>query len=166
HFDLVQEPRALLRRGRRRPERRAARHQHARNRQHHASHHRPHRLSSSRAMPRRFGFTRIAPPQALAPRRSASPSQSPLPPLGGVRRVPSQRERVQRSAKKNLSAPSPRPRIMRGMSDAPAPIRTAPLALWRIAASFLDLLYNLFGPPAHLAGQHTPARRGSPVLTP
>lgn len=55
---------------------------------------------------------------------------------------------------------------MRGMSDPPAPIRTAPLALWRIAASFLDLLYNLFGTPAHLAEQHTLTRRAYAILIP
>ncbi len=50
------------------------------------------------------------------------------------------------------------------MSDAP--LRTAPLALWRIAESFFDLLYNLFGTPAHLAEQHTITHRAYALMAP
>lgn len=38
---------------------------------------------------------------------------------------------------------------------APAPHRTAPIALWRVAAAFLNTLHMLFGDPAHIARQHT-----------
>ncbi|MEZ5994197.1 MAG: hypothetical protein R3C25_00435 [Hyphomonadaceae bacterium] len=41
------------------------------------------------------------------------------------------------------------------MSADPAPIRTAPLALWRAAQTFLGVLYALFGDPAALAHRHT-----------
>ncbi|MEZ5962172.1 MAG: hypothetical protein R3C30_17365 [Hyphomonadaceae bacterium] len=37
----------------------------------------------------------------------------------------------------------------------PSPIRTAPLALWRVAAAFLQVLHALFGGPEHVAARHT-----------
>jgi hypothetical protein len=37
----------------------------------------------------------------------------------------------------------------------PAPIRTAPLDLWRIAAAFLAAIHALFGGPERVAFQHT-----------
>lgn len=40
-------------------------------------------------------------------------------------------------------------------ADPSAPIRTAPLALWRVARAFLVTLHMLFGDPAAVATQHT-----------
>jgi len=37
----------------------------------------------------------------------------------------------------------------------PSPTRTAPPALWRIAAAFLQVLHALFGGPEHVAERHT-----------
>lgn len=39
--------------------------------------------------------------------------------------------------------------------DAPAPTRTAPIALWRVAQSFLHTLHALFGAPEDVAAEHT-----------
>jgi hypothetical protein len=42
------------------------------------------------------------------------------------------------------------------MSETPPPDhRTAPLALWRIAQTFLHTLHALFGDPSRIAFQHT-----------
>jgi len=38
---------------------------------------------------------------------------------------------------------------------APAPIRTAPLALWRVASAILHTLHMLFGAPEHVAARST-----------
>ncbi|MEZ5958478.1 MAG: hypothetical protein R3C27_14845 [Hyphomonadaceae bacterium] len=40
-------------------------------------------------------------------------------------------------------------------APAPSPIRTAPLALWHVAAAFLQVLHALFGGPEHVAARHT-----------
>ncbi|MBY0564909.1 MAG: hypothetical protein K2P58_12070 [Hyphomonadaceae bacterium] len=40
-------------------------------------------------------------------------------------------------------------------SPLPAPVRTAPIALWRIAEAFMRILYSLFGGPEDIAVQHT-----------
>lgn len=37
----------------------------------------------------------------------------------------------------------------------PAPIRTAPLDLWRVAEAFLGIIHALFGGPERIAFQHT-----------
>ena len=63
------------------------------------------------------------------------------------------------AAIKNLSAPSRTGRIMvHPMSAEPhssAPIRTAPLALWRVAEAFLRTLHMLYGAPENVAARHT-----------
>jgi len=41
------------------------------------------------------------------------------------------------------------------MSAATPPIRHAPIALWRVAESFLHILHNLFGAPEDVAVRHT-----------
>jgi hypothetical protein len=41
------------------------------------------------------------------------------------------------------------------VSTSAAPIRHAPLDLWRIAAAFLNTLFNLFGAPEDVAARHT-----------
>jgi hypothetical protein len=38
---------------------------------------------------------------------------------------------------------------------APAPTRTAPLALWRVAQALLSVIYSLFGGPQDIAARHT-----------
>lgn len=38
---------------------------------------------------------------------------------------------------------------------APAPIRHAPVALWRVAQAFLHMLHALFGAPEDVAAKHT-----------
>ncbi|MBY0564079.1 MAG: hypothetical protein K2P58_07820 [Hyphomonadaceae bacterium] len=40
-------------------------------------------------------------------------------------------------------------------ADATAPVRVAPLVLWRVAQAFLATLYALFGGPEDVAAQHT-----------
>lgn len=42
---------------------------------------------------------------------------------------------------------------------APAPTRTAPIALWRVAQAFLNTLYSLFGAPEDVARLHTCVRK-------
>jgi hypothetical protein len=41
------------------------------------------------------------------------------------------------------------------MSDTAAPIRHAPIALWRVAQAFLGTLHMLFGAPEDVARDHT-----------
>ncbi len=43
------------------------------------------------------------------------------------------------------------------LSDTP-PHRTAPLALWRVAAAFMHMLFALFGGPEDVAARHTLTR--------
>lgn len=45
------------------------------------------------------------------------------------------------------------------MTETPAPIRHAPIALWRVAEAFLHLLHNLFGAPEAVAHRHTLTRK-------
>jgi hypothetical protein len=49
------------------------------------------------------------------------------------------------------------------MQPTPAPIRNAPIALWRVAEAFLHALHNLFGAPEDVAFRHT-LTRGPYVL--
>lgn len=44
-------------------------------------------------------------------------------------------------------------------ATASEPTRTAPIALWRVAQAFLNILYNLFGAPEDVARQHTLVRK-------
>jgi len=44
------------------------------------------------------------------------------------------------------------------MQPTPAPIRNAPIALWRVAEAFLHTLHTLFGAPEDIAFQHTMTR--------
>ena len=41
------------------------------------------------------------------------------------------------------------------MQPTPKPIRNAPIALWRVAETFLHTLHNLFGAPEDVAFRHT-----------
>lgn len=53
-----------------------------------------------------------------------------------------------------MHATEPSPHRPVGHSCEAAAVRTAPLALWRIAAAFLRTLHMLFGAPEHIAAQH------------
>ena len=44
------------------------------------------------------------------------------------------------------------------MQPTPAPIRHAPIALWRVAEAFLHTLHNLFGAPEDVAFRHALTR--------
>ena len=50
------------------------------------------------------------------------------------------------------------------MTSTPAPIRHAPIALWRVAQAYMHLLYNLFGAPEDVARQHTLTRKSHALL--
>lgn len=50
------------------------------------------------------------------------------------------------------------------MSSTPAPIRHAPIALWRVAEAFLHLLHNMFGAPEDVARGETLSRKAHALL--
>ena len=50
------------------------------------------------------------------------------------------------------------------MQSTPAPIRSAPLVLWRVAEAFLNMLHALFGAPEEIAAKHTLTRHARGFL--
>lgn len=58
-----------------------------------------------------------------------------------------------------MNAETPSPPRLRGHSCEAAAARNAPIALWRIAQAFMQLLFNLFGEPQHVARNSVIAAR-------
>jgi hypothetical protein len=54
-----------------------------------------------------------------------------------------------------MTAADPSPTRSHSQAHEPAAARTAPLALWRVAEGFLQILHALFGAPERIAAQHT-----------